>query len=525
MDRIPNIYNDDLILTMGGAINNNNKPLPPLPQSPMTSLSSFTGDNNTIQDPAQPKLHPQTLANTNIQNELIDLYFTHVHPYLPILHKATFYKQLQTSPCVLLLNAIYAVAARWHQPTRESSNDGHPIGWRYYQAAFSLIDIYTDTPRLSTIQALLLLVKYQEHVRRSGFFWRTRQYFQIIVRMARDLGISRTVPSNFYVDPIMAEQRKRTFWAVYAYDVLMSTELGTEPHFKDSECTTDFPTILGDEAQTEEREVLLHFHWMAKLVHLHGGILYFARQRYMGNSSNNQSIRSSSGSSGSCRSMTKKAHDDFTASTTPYTFRSLQQKVDEMSTSLTGVLKSSTAHQSIGSYTSSFQYMLLHLSTILLHRPYALDHESSVSAERCTDSASTITHLAETLLNTGGVEILYYPIRGIQHTIHCLSAAITVHKCLAGIQGHQEACKKSLTVMNKLLESTPAAEVDLNWTPEPLIGSNNYNQQSQHHQHPHHHHNQYQYQQQQPQQPHQHQQQQQWSSAASVSSLGSLTSL
>ncbi|KAI9250941.1 fungal-specific transcription factor domain-containing protein [Phascolomyces articulosus] len=526
MDRIPNIYQDDLIATNTNTANNNtippssssttspfinnnnNKPLPPLPQSPMAITTM--GENNIIADSPQPKLHPQTVASTSIQHDLIQLYFMHIHPYLPILHKATFFHQLQTAPCTLLLNAIYAVSARWHTPTRELSNDGHPIGWRYYQAAFSLIDIYTDIPRLSTIQALLLLVKYQEHVRRPGFFWRTRQYFQIIVRMAKDLGIAKAIPSNFHVELIMEEQRRRTFWAVYAYDVLMSTELGTEPHFKDIECTTDYPTLLEDEVHTEEQEVLLHFHWMAKLVHLHGSILHFARQRYMGHHNNN----TNNGSRRSSTTTTKRTHDEFSSSSS-HTFRSLQQKLDDMSTSMTSVLKPSTSHSFMGSYASSFQYMLLHLSTILLHRPYALDYESSVSAERCTDSASAITHIAETLLNMGGIEIIYYPIRGIQHTIHCLSAAITVHKCLAGIQGHQEACRKSLDVMNRLLESTPAAEVDMNWVPDQTMGKHPHSQciQKQHSHHNHQHHP---------------QQQQQWttaSSATSVSSLGSLTSL
>lgn len=199
IDRIPSIYEDYFYGT---------------PQAPV-----LLGD---VTEPAQPKLHPQTLAATTIQMDLIQLYFMHVHPYLPILHRASFHAQLQKAPCILLLNAMYAVASRWHPSAREAvSNDGHPPGWRYYQAAFSLIDIYTDTPRLSTVQALLLMVKYQEHVRRPGFFWRTRYYFQNIVHMCRDLGLCKALGPGFQLDMATAEQRRRTFWAVYAYDIMM----------------------------------------------------------------------------------------------------------------------------------------------------------------------------------------------------------------------------------------------------------------------------------------------------------------
>lgn len=195
VDRIPSIYSDSL---MG--------------KSYLASIGI-----TDFSEPAQPKMHPHVIAATTVNTELIQLYFTHVHPYLPILHKATFHRQLRNGPCILLLNAMYAVASRW-QSTRDTAQ--FP-GWRYYQAAFSLIDIYTDTPRLSTIQALLLLVKYQELVQRPGFFWRTRLYFQLIVRMCNDLGLNKAVPQAVQMDPVTVEQRKRTFWAVYAYDVLM----------------------------------------------------------------------------------------------------------------------------------------------------------------------------------------------------------------------------------------------------------------------------------------------------------------
>lgn len=218
---------------------------------------------------------------------------------------------------------------------------------------------------------------------------------------------------------------------------LCSTELGTEPYFNAKDSTVDYPNLLLDESQTEEHETMLHFHWMAKVVHLHADVVNFARQR------------SASGSQ-------ERERDQI--------LRALQQRVEETGTFMMSVIKPTSS-----SFSSSFLLMLLHLSTILLHRPHAVGNEASVSQERCTDSASAITHLVGNLLRSGGLECMYYPIRGIQYTIHCLSAAMTIHQCLSGIQGHQEAFEKSYALMQQLLTCTPAVEIASRSQPQAAI--------------------------------------------------------
>lgn len=118
----------------------------------------------------------------------------------------------------LLLNAVYAVSSRFITSTHQ--ND--PPGWSYYKKALSLIDTYADVPRLSTIQALILLTKYHEHIQRPGFFWRTKFFIQLAVTMSGDLGLWKEPSSN--TQPACNfeyETRARTFWALYTYEVLM----------------------------------------------------------------------------------------------------------------------------------------------------------------------------------------------------------------------------------------------------------------------------------------------------------------
>ncbi|CAG8706270.1 12889_t:CDS:1, partial [Gigaspora rosea] len=50
-----------------------------------------------------------------------------------------------------------------------------------------LLDNFFDAPRLSTLQAQILLLKFQEGVHQSGFFFRSWLYFGVILRMAQEL--------------------------------------------------------------------------------------------------------------------------------------------------------------------------------------------------------------------------------------------------------------------------------------------------------------------------------------------------
>jgi hypothetical protein len=119
---------------------------------------------------------------------------------------------------------MYAVASRFipNDTTTATTNSNDPPGWSYYKTAFNLIDAYSDVPRLSTVQALLLLAKYLEHIHRPGFFWRTRFFMQLAVKMSNTLGLS--IEPSLDIEPAWDhefEARRRTFWAVYTYDILM----------------------------------------------------------------------------------------------------------------------------------------------------------------------------------------------------------------------------------------------------------------------------------------------------------------
>lgn len=117
----------------------------------------------------------------DIQPDLIDLYFQHVHPYLLIIHKPSFFRRLHDPRDPVpdfVLAAMYAAASHY-APGREQD------GRRYFEFWQSRLDDTLDKPRLSTIQALLMIIKYQEGVKKTGFYFRTYMYTQMVIVLAR----------------------------------------------------------------------------------------------------------------------------------------------------------------------------------------------------------------------------------------------------------------------------------------------------------------------------------------------------
>lgn len=167
------------------------------------SIDTTGKANYTLNTPQKKEF----LNNAIIKHDLIKIYFEFVDPVIPILHKPSFlYRIQQQDP--LLLNAIYCIASRWNFTTNEE-----PHGWNYYQQAVQLLQ-HHQSMTIATIQALFLLLKYNEHVRRPGFIYRTQFYFQMITHMVEHLPCDA-------VQLQQEEEIKRTLWAVYSYDVMM----------------------------------------------------------------------------------------------------------------------------------------------------------------------------------------------------------------------------------------------------------------------------------------------------------------
>ena len=114
--------------------------------------------------------------------EWFNIFFTHIHPYVPVISKSYFYQQWRTnrrSISPLILEAIFACAGRM--------SDDPAQGAQWLALASKHEDCFMDVPRLSTIQALLLLLKAREAAPKRGYYYRSWMTVKTLVTFAKDL--------------------------------------------------------------------------------------------------------------------------------------------------------------------------------------------------------------------------------------------------------------------------------------------------------------------------------------------------
>ncbi len=109
---------------------------------------------------------PYELPPVDLSKHLLDLYFKHFYPLLPLLHKKSFLASLESEnnrPAHLLLNSIYAVASRISPDilVRSDPNQRDTAGDIFFERARILLDFEWDGYKVSTVQSLLLLSSHQ----------------------------------------------------------------------------------------------------------------------------------------------------------------------------------------------------------------------------------------------------------------------------------------------------------------------------------------------------------------------------
>ncbi|KAI8391023.1 fungal-specific transcription factor domain-containing protein [Radiomyces spectabilis] len=397
---------------------------------------------------------------------LLEAYFVHVHKYAPMIHKPSFDPQITLRydpPSKLLLYAMCAVASRW---VADPSQHAPPMppGFPFYQRAFALIDEYLDVPRVSTIQALVLLTKYQEHYRRLGFFNRSGLFLSIAVRMCNDLGLSRLDTMHEGMSISEWETRKRTFWMTFMYDILTSIEQGREPYFGSVECTTELPQVTNDEKGSLE-ETVVQYNSMFQLCKILSSIYHMSR-RVAGRQQVQANTRT-------VRQVVEEQGRLFVLHT------HLENLLHELPPGLTYVPTQdmetypAEKHPITDAFVGFF-HMTYNFSVILLHRHYVLhpfpDTEFNLQSYEhrslCAAAASNITNITESLMEKKSRDVFSYSTRGIQHAIHCVAMAATIHRfemTTCGEGGTNEKAKqqylKSLHLLNRLAVDSPAIEL------------------------------------------------------------------
>jgi len=128
------------------------------------------------------RIPPEMMPSEDGALHYFEYFFTNVHPYCPVINKAYFYQQWRNardSISPLMLEAIFACATLMLGDVEEGS--------KWLALAAKHEESFKDVSRLSTMQAMVLLLKAREASPKRGYFWRSWMATVGLVAMAKDL--------------------------------------------------------------------------------------------------------------------------------------------------------------------------------------------------------------------------------------------------------------------------------------------------------------------------------------------------
>ncbi|CDO75511.1 hypothetical protein BN946_scf184935.g47 [Trametes cinnabarina] len=223
----------------------------------------------------------------DLQNHLLQLYFTYVHPFFPVVHKQDFLyhynaysenaplavgkdtklrRHLMQRPCKILLLSMFAIAARYSDRAEDhpgpTGSNVSRAGQRYAEDAHKLLGeqaLYRkyQTSRPSTCQALLLLAIREFGMGAMDKGWLYSDIKAQLGVQAIDLGMNRNA-DNWTIDgktPVFSDAekqiRKHIWWTCCICDKLSAVWLGRPITFR----ANDYSTLVPGADEVDETEM------------------------------------------------------------------------------------------------------------------------------------------------------------------------------------------------------------------------------------------------------------------------------
>ncbi|KAF5352426.1 hypothetical protein D9756_005920 [Leucocoprinus leucothites] len=214
------------------------------------------------------------LPSWDVQDRLIEVYFTYIHPVFPVIHRSRFLaeyhykkhgarrqspKNHQQSPrpeptqevTSLLLLAIFAIAARFCDDEMPLPPTGKmwEAGCQYLDLARGLLAKVFHVSRPSTVQALLLLGYREFGIGSMEQGW---IFIGMAIRMAFDLGLNCdsskwTAHGHELFSPEETQTRRQIWWASVLADRYGSLYMGRPTMIKDSDSDVPLPHVDPEE--------------------------------------------------------------------------------------------------------------------------------------------------------------------------------------------------------------------------------------------------------------------------------------
>lgn len=223
-----------------------------------TGTLEFANPPASTFDSSHHNNHQQPYIPPEATSELLALFFQYFTPIMPLVHKRTFYQNLSTqSP--LILNSIYALAARWsnHPAIKKSSgaegDKRYNSGDVFYIRAREMVDHYMDVPNMTTVNALLILATYAAESGRGSAAW---MYSGMAIRMAQELKLNIEPDFEESLPPLSGpsspstwleqETRRRLWWTCFIMDRYAGAAADRSMIINEKDCKVYLPATETD---------------------------------------------------------------------------------------------------------------------------------------------------------------------------------------------------------------------------------------------------------------------------------------
>ncbi|CAG8651949.1 2089_t:CDS:2 [Dentiscutata heterogama] len=192
------------------------------PSASPSLIKSGSSNNFSLANPDPP--------TKELRKKLINDYFNKFNVVVPILDRRKFVDKWKdkSHPSELLVNSTLAVAAARYSNDPSIQKTPNKPGGVFFDYAKRLLDAMYDTPRLETVQALLLLSHAEVGVSR------------INIQMAHALHLERDENS---IDPEEDEEKRRVFYCIYCCERWSSFSMGKPSSIDDININVPLPTL------------------------------------------------------------------------------------------------------------------------------------------------------------------------------------------------------------------------------------------------------------------------------------------
>ena len=177
-------------------------------------------------------------------DELIDSYFTWIHPIVPVINRTRFmrqYRDPKNPPSFLLLQAVLLAGSRVcnNPQLMDAGGSTTPAALTFYKRAKALYDANYEDDRVTIVQSLLLMGWYwegPEDVTKNVFYWS-----RVATIVAQGSGMHRSVDHS---QLSTADKRlwKRIWWTLFTRDRSTAVALGRPVHINLDDSDVDMVT-------------------------------------------------------------------------------------------------------------------------------------------------------------------------------------------------------------------------------------------------------------------------------------------